>query len=176
MSLSKWVFPVIRNMPDTDLLQIFSQQPLSGPSAADQAFEFKISPPPRPRSPLWVERREAPDFYRSLDEPILTVSGSNSGILVSMLLFKWNGTKEQFVQEQVDDNVYHRSPEEPDLAKLTACSTRDRVSHNLKDMIEGDEIFEYSTGAGSWRSLAGRAGFLVIRDLRIVTGYLTRLS
>jgi hypothetical protein len=41
---------------------------------------------------------------------------------------------------------------------------------------EGDELWEFSSSADSWRHLAGRAGICIVRQGRIIDSILTRLN
>jgi hypothetical protein len=41
---------------------------------------------------------------------------------------------------------------------------------------KGDELWEFSSSAESWRHLAGRAGICIVRDGRIIDTMVTRLN
>jgi hypothetical protein len=41
---------------------------------------------------------------------------------------------------------------------------------------EGDELWEFSSSAESWRHLAGRAGICIVRKGRIIDSIVTRLN
>jgi hypothetical protein len=46
----------------------------------------------------------------------------------------------------------------------------------LDEMIEGDELWDFSSPPESWGALAGRAGIAVVRDDEIVNMLITRMN
>ena len=46
----------------------------------------------------------------------------------------------------------------------------------LAQMMEGDELWEFSTSPESWRALAGSAGIALVRDGQVIVSILTKMS
>ncbi len=73
-----------------------------------------------------------------------------------------------------------------DISWLTKRVTRDELlaesggsdffAKLLDAYQDGDELWEFSSPAGYWRSLAGRGGVALVRDGKIVTSVVTIMS
>jgi len=62
--------------------------------------------------------------------------------------------------------------------QASGCNPADNpgVRELLDMMIPGDELWEFSSNDDSWRNLAGRAGYVIFRDVRQVAHLTTLMN
>jgi len=74
--------------------------------------------------------------------------------------------------ETVAAEVAYHCEDRPELA----VKAKEKVVEWTKDMQEGDVIYEFRSDQASWASLAGRAGYVIMRNDQAISVYVTRMS
>jgi len=63
-----------------------------------------------------------------------------------------------------------------DFEDLEYEITKDDIDRFKDQMLEGDEIWRFSSGSSSWQNLAGRAGYALVRDGKAIDGVVSVMN
>lgn len=134
-------------------------------------------------------------------KPLVALDGTETGIMDSWLREKFDAQRDgkpiydvdeikemlaMMVHQQVIDNLNEGVPltplnEDQKLARkleieATANAAKDRFKAFVAPMVKGDEYWFFRSDPASWAALAGREGYVIIRDNKVVASYATRMS
>jgi hypothetical protein len=106
--------------------------------------------------------------------------------LGGLLIWWWREQQDEILRYLVcDKKVMRKAPARFSLrCKLTADETEELLrgprGKYLRPLVEkmqpGDELWQYCSNRRSWMALAGRSGFMICREGRVIGGRLTRIS
>ena len=84
--------------------------------------------------------------------------------------------KKDYYYELSDPNLVLTIPGPGWEIKGPLSTTDNAWNHFIKERREGDELYFFSSDAISWAYLRGRAGYILIRNNKIVTMVVTKMN
>lgn len=117
------------------------------------------------------------------DDPIpVTDPEEIKRLLVKGLLFQYDREQREHNFERYDSaqqKFVRLDYNDPEQVKIRE-EAKVRMEAGLRDFLaplqEGDQIWQFESCQGSWLSLAGRAGYVILRNGQVVNLYITRMS
>lgn len=117
------------------------------------------------------------------DDPIpVTDPKEITRLLVKGLLYQYDREQRETEFERYDQEqkkfvaLDYNDPDQVKLREEAKARMETGLREFLAPLQEGDEIWQFESGQGSWLAMAGRAGYVILRSGCVVSLYVTRMS
>jgi hypothetical protein len=81
--------------------------------------------------------------------------------------------EKEAVEKVEADNLY---PDDGRVPHVPFGFSHDKWLQFRRQMQPGDELYYYETSAESWRNLAGRSGYILVRDGEVIDNFGTMMN
>ena len=130
----------------------------------------------------WLKERFIPRIPGEGDPTIITDPKAITEMLVKVCLLNYDREQEDLSFERYDSaqqkfvKLDRNAPDQVKMREECKVRMEDSLRDFLAPLQEGDQVWQFESSQGSWLSMAGRAGYVLLRKGAVVNLYITRMS